>query len=177
MNAKSLIRLGAFSEQKWVWAWVLKFNIFTDHPGVYKSWFGGHFGVDMSPKTALQSVCFLGFQLRDTIIEKNAPLPCESHVFACWQGLEMGRFSDSKSIKNHYFLNIHLVSDFRRCFVPKARFRESKTEANNILQKSISRRFAWNVKKCTAQAVFRAKQRPGPEVSPGGLGGLLSIVY
>ena len=27
-NAKKLLRLGAFSEQKWVWAWVLKFSVF-----------------------------------------------------------------------------------------------------------------------------------------------------
>ena len=120
--------------------------------------------------------CFSGFQLRDTIIEKNAPLPGENHIFACWRGLKTCRFGIPKSIKNLYFFDIHLGSVFCWFFQRKWRFWESKTEAK-FQQKSIPRWFAWSVEKSYAQAVLRQNQPVGPEASPGGLGGLLSTTY
>ena len=176
MNAKSLIRLGAFSEQKWVWAWVLNLTFFRDRLGAYKNRFGRHFWSQNGVPRPFSRACFSGFQLRDTIIEKNAPLPGENHVFACWRGLKIGRFEVPKSIKNRYFFDIHLGSVFCWFFDPKRRFQGSKTEAK-FQQKSISRRFAWSVEKCIAQAVLCQSQRLGPEASPGGLGGLLSTTY
>ena len=43
VNAKKVPRLGAFSEQKWVWAWVLNLTFFRDRLGAYKNRFGRHF--------------------------------------------------------------------------------------------------------------------------------------
>jgi len=175
VNAKKLFRLGTLSEQKWVWAWVLIFSVFqrpswSRQNSIWTAFLVSKWG----PKTVLQSV-FSRFQLRDTIIEKNAPLPGENHVFACWRGPKMGRFEVSKSIKNRYFFDIHLGSDFCWFFLKrKWRFWGAKTEAK-FQQKSISRRFAWNVKKGIAQAVFRDTQPLGPEASPGGLGAYLVL--
>ena len=151
-------------------------TFFRDHLGTYKNRFGRHFWGQNGVPRPFSRVCFSGFQLRDTIIEKNAPLTGENHIFACWRGLKMCRFGVPKSIKNRYFFDIHLGSDFCWFFKRKWRFWESKTEAK-FQQKSISRRFAWSVEKCIAQAVLRQNRRVGPEASPGGLGGLLSTTY
>ena len=59
VNAKKLIRLGAFSEQKWVWAWVLKFNVFQRPSwSLQKSIWTAFLVSKWGPKTVLQSVFF-----------------------------------------------------------------------------------------------------------------------
>ena len=83
VNAKKLLRLGALSEQKWVWAWVLKFKVFQRPSCSLQTSIWTAFSGESGVPRPFSRACFSGFQLRDTIIEKNAPLPGENHVFAC----------------------------------------------------------------------------------------------
>ena len=178
VNAKKLwhCRLGAFSEQKWVWAWVLTFNVFQ-RPSWSRqnSIWTASLRLKWGPKTVLQSVFFRVPTSRHDYWNKCIP-PRRNHVSACWRDLKIGRFKVPNSIKNRYFFDILLGIDFCWSSDPKWRFRESKTEAT-CQQKSNSRRFAWSVEKCIAQAVLWKSRRLGPEASPGGLGGLLSTTY
>ena len=59
VNAKKVLRLGTFSEQKWVWDWVLKFDVFqrpswSRQKSIWTAFLGSTWG----PRTVLQSVFF-----------------------------------------------------------------------------------------------------------------------
>ena len=59
VNAKKVPRLGALSEQKWVWAWVLKFSVFqrpswSRQNSIWTTFLVSEWG----PETVLQSVFF-----------------------------------------------------------------------------------------------------------------------
>ena len=111
-------------------------EFFRDRLGAYKNRFGRHFWSQNGVPRPFSRACFSGFQLRDAIIEKNAPLPGENHVFACWRGLKMGRFGVRKSIKNLYFFDIHLGSDFCWFFSEIEGFGSPRRRPNFIKNRS-----------------------------------------
>ena len=101
VNAKSFIRLGAFSEQKWVWAWVLNLTFFRDRLGAYKNRFGRHFWGQNGVPRPFSRVCFSGFQLRDAIIEKMHPSQAKTmflHVDEVWKWVDLGFQNRSKIV-------------------------------------------------------------------------------
>ena len=59
VNAKWVLRVEAFSEQKWVWDWVLKFDVFQRPSWSRQNLIWIVFlGLKWGPKTVLQSVFF-----------------------------------------------------------------------------------------------------------------------
>ena len=169
-NAKTLLRLGALSEQKWVLAWVLKFSVFQRPSwSLQKSIWIAFLGSKWGPKTVRQNVFFRVPTSRHDYWKKCTP-PRRKPCFCMLTRFENGSIWGSKIDQKSLVFRHPSWKWFLLILERKWRFWEAKTEAK-FQQKSIPRRFAWSVEKCIAQAVLCQSRRLGPEASPGGPGG------
>ena len=102
VNAKKVLRLGALSEQKWVWAWVLKFNVFQ-RPSWRRqnSIWTAVLGSKWAPKTVLHSVFFRVPTSRHDYWKKCTPprrKPCFCMLTRSENGSIWGSKIDQKSL-------------------------------------------------------------------------------
>ena len=101
-NANSLLRLGSLFEQRWVWAWVLKFNVFQRPSwNLQKSIWTSCLGSKWGPKTVLQSVFFRVPTSRHDYWKKCTPhrrKPIFLHVDEVWKCVDLGFQNRSKIV-------------------------------------------------------------------------------